>query len=50
VKIDGTYGAIVIPNRKNYPDNIIEVMAPVNLREHLRVDDESKVEVVLCRT
>ena len=50
VKINGTYGTIVIPNRKNYPDNIIEVMAPVNLREHLRVDDESKVEVVLCRT
>jgi len=50
VKIDNAHGAIVIPNRKNYPDNIIEVIAPVNLREHLRVDDESKVEVILCRT
>ena len=50
VKIDNAHGAIVIPNRKNYPDNIIEVIAPVNLREHLRVDDESEVEVILCRT
>jgi len=50
VKLHGLDGAIVIPNRKNYPDNIIEVIAPVNLREHLDVCDGDEVKVVLCRT
>ena len=50
VKLGGVDGAIVIPNRKNYPDNIIEIVAPVNLREHLDVSDGGEVKVILCRT
>jgi len=50
VTIDDTGGAIVIPNRKHYPDNILEIIAPVNLRERLNVSDGCEVEVVLCRT
>jgi riboflavin kinase len=50
VKLDGVNGAIVIPNRKNYPDNIIEIIARVNLREHLDVSDSDEVKVILCRT
>ena len=48
-RINDLHGAIVIPNRKNYPDNVVEIVAPVNLREHLSVSDGSEVEVVLCR-
>jgi riboflavin kinase len=50
VKLDGVNGAIVIPNRKNYPDNIIEIIAQVNLREHLDVSDGDEVKVILCKT
>ncbi|MHC1575203.1 MAG: DUF120 domain-containing protein [Candidatus Methanogasteraceae archaeon] len=50
VQIGDTCGAIVIPNRKHYPDDIIEIIAPVNLRERLRVGDGGDVEVVLCKT
>ena len=50
VKIDGVCGAIVIPIRKHYPDNMLEVIAPVNLREHLHVSDGSKLEVIVCKT
>jgi len=50
VQIDNTCGAIVIPNRKHYPDDIIEIIAPVNLRERLRVGDGGDVEVILCKT
>lgn len=38
-------GAIVIPDRSHYPEDILEVIAPVNLRQYLRLQDGSEVRV-----
>jgi CTP-dependent riboflavin kinase len=32
-------GAILLPEVKNYPDNKIEIVAPVRLKDHLGVQD-----------
>lgn len=45
VKIFDIEGAIVRPKRTHYPDNIIEMIAPVNLREHFDLNDASPVKV-----
>jgi riboflavin kinase len=37
--------AIVIPGRTHYPDDVIEVIAPVALRRQLRVEDSDTVTV-----
>ena len=37
--------AIIIPEVKNYPEDIIEVIAPVNLREKFNLEDGDMVEV-----
>ena len=37
--------AIVIPEIPNYPENLIEVIAPTNLREKLQLRDGDSVEV-----
>ncbi len=37
--------AVVIPEVSNYPRDIIEVIAPVNLREKLQLKDGDYVEV-----
>jgi riboflavin kinase len=45
ININGIKGAVIIPERTHYPEDIIEVIAPVNLREHLDFKDGSKVHV-----
>jgi len=47
VKIDGIKGAIVRPERTSYPTSLLELIAPVNLREALSLSDGDEVEVVL---
>lgn len=37
--------AIIIPEVKNYPEDVIEVAAPVNLREKFKLKDGDMVEV-----
>jgi len=37
--------AIVIPEVENYPENIIEVIAPINLREKFNLKDGDVVDV-----
>lgn len=37
--------AIIIPEVKNYPKDVIEVIAPVNLREKFRLKDGDMVKV-----
>ncbi len=44
-KINGIEGAIVIPQRTHYPKNVLEVIAPVKLRDVLRLKDGDWVEV-----
>jgi riboflavin kinase len=43
-KIDG---AIVIPEKQGYPPDILEIAAPVSLREHLSLRDGDEVEMAI---
>lgn len=47
VKIEGIKGAIVRPDRTSYPASLLELIAPVNLREVLCLSDGDELEVVL---
>ena len=49
IKINGIRGAVIVPERTHYPEDIIEVIAPVNLREHMNVKDGSKVSVEVVK-
>jgi riboflavin kinase len=39
--------AIVIPQVPNYPINVLEIIAPVYLREHLKISDGGEVTVTV---
>ena len=45
VMIKDIRGAVIIPERTHYPEEIIEVIAPLNLREYLNIKDGSIVQV-----
>jgi riboflavin kinase len=47
VKIGGIKGAIIQPDRTHYPPEIIEIIAPVNLREKLKLKDGSTIKIHL---
>jgi riboflavin kinase len=47
VKINGIRGAIVRPERSSYPANLVEIIAPVNLRKTLCLSDGDEVEVTV---
>jgi len=49
VMIDDVKGAVIVPERTHYPEDIIEIIAPVNLREHLNIRDGSAVEVEVIK-
>jgi len=38
-------GVVVFPEVANYPKNIIEIIAPVNLREKLQIKNGDSVEI-----
>ena len=40
-------GAIVIPNIPEYPSDILEVLAPVNLRKTLELKDGEMVDLTI---
>jgi riboflavin kinase len=44
-RIDNVSCAIVVPGRSHYPEDIIEVIAPVALRRRLGVEDSDSVAV-----
>jgi len=44
-KLHGVECAVIVPEVVGYPENIVEVVAPVNLREKLCLLDGSPVEV-----
>ncbi|RLI85430.1 MAG: riboflavin kinase [Archaeoglobales archaeon] len=44
-RIDGVDGAVVLPKRTHYPGDVLEVIAPVKLREKLGLKDGDTVEV-----
>ena len=45
--MDCLEGAIVIPEVEGYPENVLEVIAPINLRDRLRLKDGDKVEITV---
>lgn len=44
---NGTKGAIMIPDRTHYPEDIIEIISPDNLRDKLELKDGSKITVLV---
>jgi len=44
-KVGGVEGAIVMPKRTHYPEDVLEVIAPVKLRDVLKLKDGDYVDV-----
>ncbi len=47
IKLNGIEAAVVRPERSRYPADLIEVIAPVQLRLALGLEDGDAVEVIL---
>jgi len=47
IRIGGVKGAIIRPDRSSYPLNLVEIIAPVNLRKTLGLKDGDEVEVIM---
>jgi len=47
IKLNGIEAAVVRPERSRYPADLIEVVAPVQLRLALGLEDDDPVEVIL---
>jgi riboflavin kinase len=47
IKLNGIDAAVVRPQRSDYPNDLIEVIAPVNLRKALVLEDGALVEITL---
>jgi riboflavin kinase len=47
IKLNGIEAAVVRPERSRYPPELIEVIAPVQLRRALGLEDGDPVEVIL---
>ena len=45
--IGGLTCGVVIPQVENYPDNLLEIVAPMNLRQKLRLRDGDEVGVTV---
>jgi riboflavin kinase len=45
IKVGNVDGAIVKPERARHPEDIIEIVAPVNLRDSLKLKDNSKLKL-----
>jgi riboflavin kinase len=41
------FGAVVVPDVPGYPHDLLEILAPVNLREKLELKDGVDIEVVV---
>lgn len=39
--------AVIIPQIPNYPENVLEIIAPFNLREKLHLRDNDTVEIII---
>ncbi len=41
------FGAVVVPDVPGYPHDLLEILAPVNLRETLKLKDGLQIEVII---
>src|SRR5659263_224175 len=49
VRISDIEGAVITPERTHYPEDIIEIIAPVNLRKHLELNDGTNINVEVIK-
>ena len=47
IKINGIKAAIVRPDRSSYPSDLIEIIAPISIRDSLGLSEGDEVEVTL---
>jgi len=47
VEIGGIYAGILVPDRSHYPSNLVEIIAPVNLRETLNLEDGDDITITV---
>ena len=47
IEIEGIKSAIIIPDRTHYPADLLEIIAPVKLREALKLNDGNEVKIVV---
>ncbi|WP_342306310.1 winged helix-turn-helix domain-containing protein/riboflavin kinase [Methanolobus sp. ZRKC5] len=47
VEIEGIKAAVIIPDRSHYPADLLEIIAPVKLREMLGISDDDEVKIVV---
>ncbi len=45
IMVEEIRGAIIQPERTHYPEDIIEIIAPINLRDHLNLKDGSTIKI-----
>ena len=45
--VEGLECGVVIPEVATYPKDLLEIIAPVNLREQLRIEDGDRVKLVV---
>ncbi|MBC7085360.1 MAG: DUF120 domain-containing protein [Methanomethylovorans sp.] len=50
ITINGIKSAVIIPERTHYPANLLEIIAPVNLREKLHLRDGDEVNIIVNKT
>lgn len=50
IKINGIKSAVIVPERTHYPANLLEIIAPVNLRKALHLKDGDEVNIVVEKT
>lgn len=47
VKIEEIDGAVIVPDRSHYPDDLLEIIAPVNLRDTLDLKDGDEIKIIV---
>lgn len=47
IEIEGIKSAVIIPDRTHYPADLLEIIAPVKLREVLKLNDGDEVRIVV---
>jgi len=46
-RIQGEKVVILVPERQIYEKNILEIMAPFNIREKFRLEDGDEIEIII---
>ncbi|WP_292470102.1 winged helix-turn-helix domain-containing protein/riboflavin kinase [Methanolobus sp.] len=47
IEIEGIKSAVIIPDRTHYPADLLEIIAPLKLREALGISDGDEVKIVV---